>query len=153
MLCQKDPVNRKSVENIRPITCLPLMWKLLTGITSEDRYCFMENEDLLPEEQKGCRRKSRGRKYQLLIDRTILKDSRKRKTNLAMTWIDYRKAYDFVPHSWILECLDMLGIADNARSFLEKSMKKWKLFWIRIGRISVRLTSIEASSKEIASHY
>ena len=70
-----------------------------------------------------------------------------------MTWIDYRKAYDFVPHSWILECLDMLGIADNAGSFLEKSMKKWKLFWIRIGRISVRLTSIEASSKEIASHY
>ena len=62
------------------------MWKLLTGITSEDRYCFMENEDLLPEEQKGCRRKSRGRKDQLLIDKTILKDSRKRKTNLAMTW-------------------------------------------------------------------
>ena len=24
-----------------------------------------------------------------------------------MVWIDYRKAYDFVPHSWILECLDM----------------------------------------------
>ena len=121
MLCQKDPVNRKSVENIRPITCLPLMWKLLTGITSEDRYCFMENEDLLPEEQKGCRRKSRGRKDQLLIDKTILKDSRKRKTNLAMTWIDYRKAYDFVPHSWILECLDMLGIADNAMETLLNS--------------------------------
>ena len=44
-----------------------------------------------------------------------------------MVWIDYRKAYDFVPHSWILECLDMLGIADNVRSFLEESMKKWKL--------------------------
>ena len=34
-----------------------------------------------------------------------------------MAWIDYRKAYDFVPHNWILECLDMLGIADNVRSF------------------------------------
>ena len=44
-----------------------------------------------------------------------------------MAWIDYRKAYDFVPHSWILECLNMLGIAENVRSFLEKSMKKWKL--------------------------
>ena len=30
-----------------------------------------------------------------------------------MAWIDYRKVYDFVPHSWILECLDML---DNVRS-------------------------------------
>ena len=30
-----------------------------------------------------------------------------------MAWIDYRKVHDFVPHSWILECLDML---DNVRS-------------------------------------
>ena len=87
----------------------------------------MKDENLLPEEQQGCRRKSRATKDQLLIDKTILKDCRKRRTNLAMAWIDYRKAYDFVPHSWILECLDMLGIADNVRSFLEKSMKKWKL--------------------------
>ena len=26
--------------------------------------------------------------------------------------------------SWILECLDMLGITDNARCFLEKSKNK-----------------------------
>ena len=103
------------------------MWKLLTGIISENMYCFMENENLLPEEQKGCRRKSRGTKDQLLIDKTILKDCSKRRTNLTMSWIDYRKTYDFVPHSWILECLDMLGIAENVRSFLEKSKKKWKL--------------------------
>ena len=94
---------------------------------SEDMHCFMENENLIPEEQKGCRRKSRGAKDQLLIDKTILKNCRKRRTNLAMAWIDYRKAYDFVPHSWILNCLDMLGIADNVRSFLKKSMKKCKL--------------------------
>ena len=89
----------------------------------------MENENLLPEEQKSCWRKSRGTKDQLLIDMTTLKDCRKRIINLAMAWIDYKKAYDFVPHSWILECLDMLDIADNVRSFLEKSMKKWKLLF------------------------
>ena len=44
-----------------------------------------------------------------------------------MAWIDYGKAYDFFPHSWILERFDMLGISDNVRSFLEKSMKKWEL--------------------------
>ena len=87
----------------------------------------MENEKLLPEEQKGCRRKSRGTKNQLLIDKTILKDCRKKRTNLAITWIDYRKIYDFIPHSSILECLVMVGIADNVRRFLEKSMEKWKL--------------------------
>ena len=126
-LCQKDPAIANSVENFRLISCLQLMWKLLTGIISEDMYCFMENKNLLPGEQKGCRRKSMGTKDQLLLDKAILKDCRKRRTNLAMAWIDYRKAYDFVPHSWILEYLDMLGIVDNVRIFLEKSVKKWKL--------------------------
>ena len=91
VLCQKDPAKGNSVANFRPITCLPLKWKLLTGIISEDMYRFMENENLLPEEQKGCRRKSRGTKDQLLIDKTILKDCRKRRTNLAMAWIDYKR--------------------------------------------------------------
>ena len=124
VLCQKDLVKGNSVENFRPITCLPLMCKLLTAIISEDMHYFMENENVLSEEQKGCRRKSRGTKDQLLIDKTILKDCRKRRINLANGWIDYRKTFDFVPHSWILECPDMLGIADNVRSFSEKSMKK-----------------------------
>ena len=90
-------------------------------------HCFMENGNSLPEEQKDCRRKSRGTKDQLLINKKILKDCRKRKPNLAISWIDYGKVYDFVRHSWILECLDMLGITDNVRRFLEKTMKKWKL--------------------------
>ena len=72
------------MENFRPITCVPLMWKLLTGIISDDMYCFMENENLLPEEQKACRRKSKGTKDQLLINKTIPKYCRKRRANLAM---------------------------------------------------------------------
>ena len=36
-----------------------------------------------------------------MIDGTVLKDCKKRHTNLSMAWIDYRKAYDFVPHSWV----------------------------------------------------
>ena len=126
-LCQKDPAKGNSLENFRLITCLQFMWKLFTGIISEDMYCFMKNENLLPEEQKGCRRKSRGTKDQLLIGKAILKDFRKRRTNLSMAWTDYRKAYDFASHSWILECLDMFGIDDNVRSFLEESIKKGKL--------------------------
>ena len=30
--------------------------------------------------------------------------------NLAMAWIDYKKAYDMVPQSWILHCLKMYKI-------------------------------------------
>ena len=44
-----------------------------------------------------------------------------------MAWLDYKKAYDMVPHSWISECLEMFGIANNVQDFLNNSMKSWKL--------------------------
>ena len=81
----------------------------MTGVTAEVMYKHLEG--ILPEEQKGCRRRSRGTKDQLLVDKAILKDCKRRPTNLDMAWIDYRKAYDMVPHSWIGECLEQFGIA------------------------------------------
>ena len=44
-----------------------------------------------------------------------------------MAWIDYRKAYDLVPHSWVNEYMEMFGIAENLRTFLQKSMQQWRL--------------------------
>ena len=44
-----------------------------------------------------------------------------------MTWIDNKKAYNFVPHSWINECMKMFGMAENMRNLFEKNMKQWQL--------------------------
>ena len=44
-----------------------------------------------------------------------------------MAWIDYKKAYDMVLHSWIIECLDLFGVAENIKSLLVNSMEKWKV--------------------------
>ena len=60
--------------NVRPITCLPLMWKLFTGIMGDELYKHLEEENLLPDEQKGCRRNSRGTKDQLLIDKMVIRN-------------------------------------------------------------------------------
>ena len=76
-------------------------------------YIYLKGENLLPNEQKGCKHKSRGTKDQLLLEKTVLKDCRKRQTNLAMAWIDYKKSYDFAPHSWIKESMELMGIAEN----------------------------------------
>ena len=48
--------------NFRPITCLPLIWKLLTGILADELYQHLESKELLPEDQKGCRRDARERR-------------------------------------------------------------------------------------------
>ena len=34
--CQKDPQKGNTANNNRPSTCLPLMWKLLTGVIAEE---------------------------------------------------------------------------------------------------------------------
>ena len=80
----------------------------------------------LEEEQKGCIKKKLGAKHQLLINKAILEDCRKRQRNLSMAWIDYKKAFDSVPHSWIMRCLELYKIDEEIRSFLSNQILKWK---------------------------
>ena len=47
-----------------------------------------------------------------------------RKKNLAMAWIDYKKAYDMVPHSWIVECLKLFGIAQNVTNSVSRQYEE-----------------------------
>ena len=146
ILCLKDHIEGNMVDNFRPISCLPLMWKLMTGVIAEAMYKHLE--EILPEEQKGCRRKLRGTKDQLLLDKAILKDFKRRHTNLAMAWIDYSKAYDMVSHSWIGECLKMFGMTVNVRQFLLCRMDNWKTELTSCGK-----HQIEGYSRETASHH
>ena len=99
----------------------------MTGKLAEKMCNHLERENVLPSEQKGCCNGSRGTKDQLLIDKTVLRDCKKRHTNLDMAWEDYKKAYDMVPHSWISEGLEMFGIAKNVQDFLNNSMKSWRV--------------------------
>ena len=61
---------------------------------AEKMYSHLEGENALPSEQKGCRKGN-----QLLIDKKVLKDHKRRDANLAMARIDYKKAYDIAPQS------------------------------------------------------
>ena len=44
-----------------------------------------------------------------------------------MAWIVYKKAYDMVPHPWIIDCLETVGINENIQRFLAESMKPWQV--------------------------
>ena len=57
----------------------------------------------------------------MLIDEMVLADCKRKHKNLAMTWVDYKKTHDMVPHSWIIESLYMAQVAENIITFLQKS--------------------------------
>ena len=97
-----------------------------TGIFAEEIYDHLKDNNLLPDEQKGCRKKSRGTKDQLLVDKAIMLEARRKRRFLGMAWVDYKKAYDMVPHSWLMEVVEMMGVADNVRLLLGDSMKEWR---------------------------
>ena len=123
-LLLKDHAKGPNPGNYRPITCLPAMWKLFTGLISDSIYQHLESQKLLPSEQKGCKKNSRGCKEQLMIDKLILKNCKRRKRNLLMTFIDYKKAYDRVPHSWIISCMTMCGISPTIIDLFDTSFKQ-----------------------------
>ena len=62
ILCQEDLGKGKAVDNSRPISCLPFMWKVMTGIIANSVYEYLEMYNLLPVEQKGCRRNKRDKR-------------------------------------------------------------------------------------------
>ena len=61
-----------------------------------------------------------------MINSAILENCKKRKKNLSTAWIDYKKAFDSVPHSWILKCLQMYKIHPVLITFIEESRNQWK---------------------------
>ena len=67
--------------NYRPITCMPLMLKLLSGVIEDQIYGYLNQQKLLPEEQKGCRKRSRGTNDLLYIDRIVIREVKSRKKN------------------------------------------------------------------------
>ena len=81
----------KNPKNYRPITRIPTMYKVLTSILANRTYTFLSAHQLLPSEQKGCKRESNGCKDELLANKMILEDCRTRKKTCLQTGLTTRR--------------------------------------------------------------
>ena len=41
-------------------------------------------------------------------------------------WIDYKKAYDSVPHEWMLKCLRIYKIDNKIQHFMKTIITQWR---------------------------
>ena len=121
----KDSNDRLNPAKYRPITCLQNIYKIITSCVSELIYEHLDKYSLLTEQQKGCRKQSQGCKEQLTIDSVILKQVYKNKSDLYTMYIDYQKAYDSVPHTWLLQVLNIYNIHPQLVTFLQTVMRNW----------------------------
>jgi len=98
----------------------------LTSLLKAKIYKFCFENKLIADEQQGCIEGSLGCKVQLTIDGIILHQANKKKRNLHMCYIDYKKAFDSVPHDWLLKTLDIYRINPRIKYLLQICMSNWK---------------------------
>ena len=126
-LIQKDLNQGIAPNNCRTITCLPMIGEILTAQKRVEIYYSLTSCGLFPYEQKGCCKRFRGTAELLYIDQHILNESRTKRKNLVMAWIDYKKAYDMVPHISIIKSFKMYKISHEVINFIDKTMKTWRV--------------------------
>ena len=100
------------------------MYRTLTGIIAKRISTHLEEQSLLPEEQKGCHPGSKGCKDQLIISKAIYEDCRRRNENLSIALIDYQKAFDSVPHSWVEKSIALAGVNSKIVRFCKLFIEK-----------------------------
>lgn len=112
--------------NYRPITCLPTLYKIITSLITQKIDNHLTQNDIILEEQKGCRKNSRGCKEQIIIDTIIMKQIEKQQRNMNTCYIDYQKAFDSIPHTWLIKTLDIYKINNHIQKFLYTIMQTWR---------------------------
>lgn len=59
---------------------------------------------------------------QLIIDSTVHKHATSKNRNLHRTYIDYQKAFHSVPHSWLIQIIEIYNINSKIIDFLRNIM-------------------------------
>jgi hypothetical protein len=105
--------------------CLTTTYKIPHVITAKRISTYLEEQNLLPAGQKGCHPGNKGCKAEIIISKAIYQDCKRKNKNLSIAWIDYQKAFDSVPHSWVEKSTELVGVNSKIVRFCKLSVNKW----------------------------
>ncbi|CAK1581388.1 unnamed protein product [Parnassius mnemosyne] len=75
-----------------------------------------------------------------LLDAVIGKVFKRNRRNLSVAWIDYKKAFDSVPHTWLKRVLELYKVDCTVVDFLGQCMMQWSTLLCHLGE---RMTAAE----------
>ena len=78
-------------------------------------------------DQRGAATEVSGTTNNLLIDDMVQRDANMNKRNLFTFWIDVKKAFDSISHSWLLEMLMLHRFPDKIVKIVEKIINQWNI--------------------------
>jgi hypothetical protein len=110
--------------DFRPITCMSNLYKLTTKCVTAVIQQVVELRGLLSEAQLGTVRQVQGAKEQAMINIAI-NSATGNKAKSA--WIDVKKAFDSVEHTYLIECLEKLNLPHWIVPFLKSAIARWQI--------------------------
>ena len=125
LLLPKNKITNQA-QNYRPIAIQNTMYKVYTAILAEFIMEHCEENNIITEEQAAGKRGSWGCTDQLLINKMIYDEVTSNRRNLMTVWLDYKKVFDSVPHSWIIRSLEMAKVPEKIILAIRQLMIKWR---------------------------
>ena len=124
-----NPIFKKGsstdINNYKPISLLSIPGKILEDVVSDTLNNHMETQGLLSHKQWGFR-KNYSTESLLLHLTEIWKNALDRDLKVGVLFIDFRKAFDTVNHTILLEKLKAIGISGDLYSWLDDYMSARK---------------------------
>ena len=121
------------------------MLKLHTSCINSFLQDHCEINKIITTEQAGGKKDIWSCLEQFIINKMILDEVIKHKRSVVMAWLDYQKAFDSVPHEWLLIALKLAKVPPLVISAIETLMQKWST--------NVHLTSHEGDIQSNTIHY
>ena len=108
----------KDANNLRPISLLPLPDKILEKLVQKQLSHYLENNNILDENQRGFRPKhSTTDSFVKLTENIYLAMNNREFTTVV--YVDLRKAFDTVNHQILLKKLGKIGVCNNIKDWFE----------------------------------
>ena len=96
-------------QNCRPIALQTSMYKVYTAILAELSWITVKST----EEQAAGKRGSWACTDQLLVNKMICDEVASKRRDLVTVWFDYKKAFDSIPHSWLIKSLELAKVPEK----------------------------------------
>ena len=89
------------------------MYKVYTAILAEFIMEHCEENNIITKEQATGKRGSWGCTDQLLINKMLYDEVTSNRRNLVTVWLDHKKAFDSVPHSWLIRSVELAKVPEK----------------------------------------
>ena len=105
--------------NFRPITLLPTMYKIYSGILSSRIIKVAVSNEWISSQQKGFLPGLKGIQEHTFLLESAITEAKKRHDDLHIVWLDLANAFGSLPHSTLNKLFESLPLPAHTSTILK----------------------------------